>query len=527
MIELAGIRKFFAANGVEALSGADFDLRAGEIHAIVGENGAGKSTLMHVLSGLLEPSAGILRLDGEERRFSSVSDALDAGIGMLRQHPRLVNGFSVWEDCVMGAEPRRFGFLDRRAARKAVNEASARWGFGLDADASVDTLAVSQRQKAGILALLLRGVRTLILDEPTAVLAPDETEKLFDLLRSLRDEGRSIVLISHKLAETLSVADRVTVLRRGRTVATLDAADAGSAELASLMFGNEAGEAAKLAAPRALVRRSEGKPPVLAVRGLQVRVPGRPHLRGVDLEGARGTILGIAGVRDSGLETLELALAGLLPIAAGTIELGGERIEGRGVTAFRAAGAAYVPADRMGMAVAPRLSIADNVTVHEHRRAHRGLLGRLGFLDRTALRAWTSSVMEEARVAGDPRSGADSFSGGTLQRLIAAREFAENFTLVIMAEPGWGLDAASRLRLNDRVRRLTESGRSALLLSTDVDELIALSDEIAILRDGVIAARFATADCRVGDPLSAALHAATLSEAVGAAMIGTEACVDG
>ncbi len=526
MIELVGIRKFFAANGVEALSGADFDLRPGEIHALVGENGAGKSTLMHVLSGNLEPSAGILRLDGEERRFSSVSDALAAGVGMLRQHPRLVNGFAVWEDCVLGAEPRRFGFLDRRAARKAVMEASAAWGFGLDADALVDTLAVSQRQKAGILALLLRGVRTLILDEPTAVLAPDETERLFDLLRALRDEGRSIVLISHKLAETLSVADRVTVLRRGRTVASLPAADVESAQLASLMFGADEERAIGRSAPNA-PRGGAAGPPVFTVRGLQVRESGRPHLRGVDLEVARGTILGIAGVRDSGLETLELALAGLLPIAAGTIELGGKRIEGRGVAAFRAAGAAYVPADRMGMAVAPRLSLADNLTVHEHRRARRGLLGRLGFLDRTALRAWTASVMEEARVAGEGRSSADSFSGGTLQRLITAREFAENFSLVIMAEPGWGLDAASRRRLNDRIRRLTESGRSALLLSTDVDELIALSDEIAILRDGVIAARFAPAECRDGDPRSAALRAATLSEAVGAAMIGTEACVDG
>jgi simple sugar transport system ATP-binding protein len=526
MIELVGVRKFFASNGVEALSGADFDLRAGEIHALVGENGAGKSTLMHVLSGNLEPSAGKLLVDGEERHFASPADALASGIGMLRQHPRLVGGFTLWEDCALGAEPRRFGLLDRKAARNAVVEASERWGFGLDADARVDTLAVSQRQKAAILALLLRGVRCLILDEPTAVLAPAETEHLFDLLRALRREGKSIVLISHKLTETLSIADRVTVLRRGRTVATRSAADADPAELTSLMFAQ--GDAKPEAPIERAVSRSTSTSgrTVLKVRGLAVKAPGRPHLRGVDLEVKAGRVLGVAGVRDSGLETLELALAGLLPIAAGGIELNGKRMEGKGTAAFRAAGAVYVPADRMGMAVAPRLSIADNIAVHAHRRARRGFLGRLGFLDRSFLRSWTSAVMEEARVSGDPLRTAETFSGGMLQRIITAREMAETFDLVIMAEPGWGLDAASRLQLGRRIRRIAETGRSALLLSTDVDELVSLSDEIAILRDGVIVAKLAVDGCADPVPAAATLLAASIPQAIGAAMIGTEACVD-
>jgi simple sugar transport system ATP-binding protein len=265
---------------------------------------------------------------------------------------------------------------------------------------------------------------------------------------------------------------------------------------------------------------------VLKVRGLAVKAPGRPHLRGVDLEVKAGRVLGVAGVRDSGLETLELALAGLLPIAAGGIELNGKRMEGKGTAAFRAAGAVYVPADRMGMAVAPRLSIADNIAVHAHRRARRGFLGRLGFLDRSFLRSWTSAVMEEARVSGDPLRTAETFSGGMLQRIITAREMAETFDLVIMAEPGWGLDAASRLQLGRRIRRIAETGRSALLLSTDVDELVSLSDEIAILRDGVIVAKLAVDGCADPVPAAATLLAASIPQAIGAAMIGTEACVD-
>ncbi|MDR3161283.1 MAG: ATP-binding cassette domain-containing protein, partial [Spirochaetaceae bacterium] len=235
MVELKGIGKYFSSNGVQALDRADFDLLPGEIHALVGENGAGKSTLMHIMAGYLKPGAGTVCLDGRERNFRSPADALASGIGMVRQHPSLVPGFAVWEDCVLGGEPRAGPFLNRKAARNLVRRLSDRWGFGLPIDRPTDTLTVSLRQKAAILALLLRKAAYLIFDEPTAVLTPGETAGLFALFSQLRSDGKGIVLISHKLEETLSLADRVTVLRKGRTAAVYSAASLDQTALISLI----------------------------------------------------------------------------------------------------------------------------------------------------------------------------------------------------------------------------------------------------------------------------------------------------
>lgn len=510
---LRNIGKYFPQNGVEALSGASFDLRPGEIHALVGENGAGKSTLMHVFAGHLEPSSGTITVDGAERRFADPADALAAGIGLVRQHPRVVPGFALWEDCVLGAEPVRGPALSRAAARREVNELSCRWGFDLDADARTDTLTVSQRQKAAVLALLVRGVRYILLDEPTAVLTPAETEKLFALLSALRSEGKAIVLISHKLPETIAIADRVTVLRRGRVVGTRETEGLDADELSRLMFGGD--DAGIREAVGGQPRKSAGLSPspaptrsVLAVRGLVARPEGRAHLRGIDLEVAAGSVLGIAGVRDSGLETLELVLAGLIAPDSGEIELNGRKVQGKGAAAVRDAGAAYVPADRLGAAVAPRMPLVENLTVHAFREAQ-------GFIDPGALRRGAEALMRAAKVAGDPRRAAQSFSGGTLQKLILEREFAQRPALLILAEPGWGLDARSRAVLDRRLRRFADDGGAIMLLSTDLDELISLADRIATLRDGDVSGLFGN------DGSEAALR-----EAVGTAMVGTEACLE-
>ncbi|MFA6507378.1 MAG: ATP-binding cassette domain-containing protein [Treponemataceae bacterium] len=503
--DLRGIRKYFPENGVEALSEISFDLHPGEIHALVGENGAGKSTLMHILSGLIEPSAGTISVDGVERRFDSPAAALRAGIGLVRQHPQTVPGFALWEDCVLGSEPTRLGIIKRSAAREAVRDLSCRWGFDLDPDARTESLAVSQKQKAAVLSLLMRDAKYLLLDEPTAVLAPLETERLFDLLLNLKAAGHGIVLISHKLPETLRVADRVTVLRKGRLVGTRDAAELDADELRSMMFGPA--ENKKEEPP--ITMNEEGET-ALSIRGLTTRLSGRPLLRGIDLDLRRGRILGVAGVRESGLETLEFATAGLIRAESGSIELLGKRIEGRGAKAFREAGGVYVPADRMGIALAPRLSINDNLSVHPLSRAH-------GFLSPAELWTRSRAVMEAARVAGDPKQTASSFSGGTLQRLILARELAENPDFILFSEPGWGLDAASRMELDRRIKRLARAGKAILLMSTDLDELISLSDSIVTLRDGLVSGRFARTEFTDTEELR---------EAIGAAMIGTEVCLD-
>lgn len=523
-IVLKNVSKYFPVNGVQALADAGMELRAGEVHALLGENGAGKSTLMHVLAGALEPTAGTILIDGAERRFRSCADALGAGIGMVRQHPVLVPGFALWEDCVLGAEPLRYGILDARKARERTSELSSRWSFDLDVDARTEDLAVSQRQKAAVLALLLRGVRCLVLDEPTAVLAPRETERLFDLLRRLRHDGRTIVLISHKLEETLSIADRVTVIRRGRTVATMGAAEARPDEVAALMFGSvtklvaDPFDSAGSGVPKEKATRYDAdhklRDTILKVRGLEVRARGRPHVRGVDLDVVQGQVAAIAGVRESGLETLELAIAGLLECAEGSVEVNGVRVENRGPRAFREAGAAYASADRTQIATAPELSILDNLSAHVVSRARVGLAGSFGLLDARFLRSWATGIMKDAEVDADPRTSAGSLSGGTLQRLALARELAENPELLVLSEPGWGLDARHRARMRKRVLDLARGGKAVLLFSTDIDELLALADSVAVLRDGTVAARF---DLRGGQPGS------SFRESIGEAMIGAEA----
>ncbi|MDR2110314.1 MAG: ATP-binding cassette domain-containing protein, partial [Spirochaetaceae bacterium] len=302
MIALRGIQKYFPSNGVTALDHADFDLRPGEIHALLGENGAGKSTLMHILAGHLIPGGGHIFIDGRETRFRSPADALAGGIGMVRQHPSLTPGFTVWEDCILGAEPRSAGYINRGTARKLVRALSERWHFDLPIDQPTGRLTVSQRQKAAVLALLFRNTKFLIFDEPTAVLSPLEAEGIFGLFRALRSGGKGIVLISHKLEETLGIADRVSVLRKGKTVAVMPAAALKPETLSALMFG---GNTFSMEGLTQEIAQTTGTI-TLSVQNLSITAPGRPFIRGLSLDLPGGKILGIAGVRDSGLETLEL-----------------------------------------------------------------------------------------------------------------------------------------------------------------------------------------------------------------------------
>jgi simple sugar transport system ATP-binding protein len=531
VVELRRIQKIFASNGVAALDNADFELRGGEIHALLGENGAGKSTLMHIMAGYLKPGAGRILIDGKERHFGAPADALAAGIGMVRQHPRMTPGFTVWEDCILGAEPHRMGLVSRRRARDMVRGLSERWGFDLPVDRAVDFLTISQRQKAAVLALLFRGevagagrgIGSFIFDEVTAALSPKETEAMLGLFQRLKAEGKGVVVISHKLEETALIADRVSVLRRGRTVATASASSLDAAAIGALMFGTDGGEAGDRA-EAVMGAAASGKPAEravsvtaaagLLVRGLAVEAPGRPFIRNVTIDLPPGKILGIAGVRDSGLETLELGITGFLAPAAGTITLGGRDIGGKGPRAFRDAGGAYVSADRTGTALAPELRLRDNIIIHLHRRSRRAFLGALGIMDRRFIEERVGDIMAEAGVAGNPRGLADSLSGGMQQRIILAREFAEDAAILALAEPGLGLDRASRERLNAQLRAQAARGKGALLFSTDLEELLALSDEILALRNGEFSDRIILNRDR------GAAEIRKLKERIGAAMIG-------
>ncbi|WP_010254695.1 ATP-binding cassette domain-containing protein [Treponema primitia] len=510
MVELRGIQKYFPSNGVTALDNAEFDLRSGEIHALLGENGAGKSTLMHVMAGYLKPGAGHILIDGKEHHFTAPVDALSAGIGMVRQHPHLVPGFTVWEDCILGAEPSTAGIVNRKKARILTQSVSDRWGFDLPLDRNTETLTVSQRQKTAVLALLLRGelhrkhreVRYLIFDEVTAVLSPGETDSLFALFRRLKAEGRGICIISHKLEETLNLADRVSILRRGKTAAVLNAASLDGEKAGKLMFGIEPVEQTTAMTVTLNSTALTPDPGVgdaaekqgLRVEGLSVEVRGRPFIRNVDLELPQGKILGIAGVRDSGLETLELGITGFLHPSAGKIFLCGQDITGKGPRAFRAARGAYIGAT--GKAMDPSLRLRDNIIIHAHRRSRRGFRGRFGIMDEELLNSWMKRILEAAKVDRNPKVKADSLSGGMMQRVILAREFAEDAAFLILAEPGWGLDRPGREALARALKQNAAQGKGALIFSTDVDELLSLSDEILVLRNGEFSDRISLGSFR-------------------------------
>jgi len=499
MVELRGIGKYFPSNGVTALENADFVLRPGEIHALLGENGSGKSTAMHILGGYFPPSSGGIFVDGKERRFRSSADALAAGIGMVRQHPGVVRGFKVWEDCILGAEKHKlstgqkrkgsFLFFDPVLSKKSVEEKASLWQIKLPLDMKAETLTVSQRQKAAVLALLLREVKWFIFDEPTSVLTPGETESLFELIGQLRSEGRGVIFITHKLDEALAVSDRITVIRGGITMEPRNTKGLSIDELRETIFGH--GE-----------RRQFGNGDchhfgntILSITDMTFAPPGLPSVKNVNLELRGGEIIGITGVRDGGLETLERAVTGLSRNSGkkpgefkGSITLNGHDITGKGVRAFRDAGGIYLGADRLGYNLAPDLPLSESLIIHVCRRARRGI-----FLDMNRLKSWCSHIMDGAGIARSASGKAFSFSGGMLQRILLAREFADAYevgdaSLMVLAEPGSGLDQTNRVKFEEEIRSIVSHGAAALIFSTDIEELTSIADEIKVLRNGELSA---------------------------------------
>ena len=519
MIELRGIEKYFPSNGVMALQNASLTLRSGEIHALLGENGTGKSTLMHILAGYIPQTSGAIFLDGRERHFLNSAEAIANGIGMVRQHPLFVRGFRTWEDCVLGAEtedrshsPQTFHspgkaqgkeffgkvrslFLNPLLAKKRVLKLSAQWGFDLPLEKKTEALTVSQRQKAAVLALLLRDVEWFIFDEPTAVLAEDETKNLFELFSRLRGEGKGLIFITHKLNEALAISDRITVIRRGVTDEARPAKDCSAEMLSDAIFGKADHAPDNLHITPLVTKENtpsvSGKKPILEIKKLRLEIPGLPCIKEINLELMPGKILGIYGIRDSGLETLEKAITGFLPSPKGSIALNGQSIAGKGARAFREAGGAYLGADRLGSCLAPELALYESLIIHESRKAR---LGFGFFLDMGRLFAWCLDIMkgaeiERAGIEGEGRDvfdKASSFSGGMLQRILLAREFAENASLLVLAEPGSGLDQHRQWKLEEELRDFVRQGKAALLLSTDIDELNSITDNIMTLRNGTL-----------------------------------------
>ncbi|HWQ02149.1 MAG TPA: ABC transporter ATP-binding protein [Gaiellaceae bacterium] len=490
--------------GVLANDAVSFEAAAGEVHALLGENGAGKSTLSNILTGLYRPDAGEIRLDGEQAEFHSPRDAIEAGIGMVHQHFRLVPTFTVADNVILGEhrpEARRF-VLHPGRIEGYVAELATRYSLAVDPHARVWQLSVGEQQRVEILKALYRDARILIIDEPTAVLTPQESKALFETLRAMADEGRTVIFISHKLHEVMAVSDRVTVLRGGRTIETLATADATPRKLAALMVGREVELAAR-------VEREvpSGSETVLELEGVSVRGDrGEPALKDVSLSVRAGEIVGIAGVAGNGQRELAEVITGMRPASAGRVLVSGRRLRPGDPRSAIAARIGHVPEDRLGTGVASSLSIADNSVLKSYRHppySHGPLLS-LG-----AIRNYAVELIRRYGVlTPGPDLRASSLSGGNLQKLVLGREFSGEPKVLVAASPTRGLDVGAIEGVHAYLRDAAAGGVALLLISEDLDEIMALSDRVEVIYEGEITGPF--------DPSTATV------EEIGLAMAGGE-----
>ncbi|WP_248965507.1 ABC transporter ATP-binding protein [Sphaerisporangium perillae] len=473
-VELEGITKRFP--GVVANRDIRLTVLPGHVHAIVGENGAGKSTLMKILYGMQRPDEGVIRVNGSPVSFRTPGDAIAAGIGMVHQHFMLADNLTVLENIILGSEPRRRGLgIDFAAARRKIKQISDAYGLGVDPDTLVEDLGVGARQRVEILKVLYRGARILILDEPTAVLVPHEVDELFDNLRGLVREGLTIIFISHKLDEVLSVADAITVIRRGTTVASVLPKDVSARKLAELMVGSEL--------PSPETRESTVTAEVaLAVRGLTVRSDdGRAVVEDVSFEIHKGEVLGIAGVEGNGQAELVEAIMGMRP-AQGTIILGDADISGWSTLRRREGGIGYIPEDRQRHGLLLGAPLWENrILGHQTRKPNvKG-----PWIDRAGARADTERIVREydVRTPGIDVDAA-ALSGGNQQKLIVGREMSSDPVVLIASHPTRGVDVGAQAAIWDHLRAARAAGLAVLLISADLDELIGLSDSLKVILRG-------------------------------------------
>ena len=478
-LQMRGITKRYP--GVVANDHIDLDVRAGEIHALLGENGAGKTTLMNVLYGLARPDEGEIRLDGEPVRIVDPADAIARGIGMVHQHFMLVPVLTVAENILLGAETMANPiFLDRKEARRRIIELGRRFGFEIDPEAKVSSLSVGWQQRVEILKALYREARILVLDEPTAVLTPQETVEIFAVFRRLAAEGHSIIFISHKLYEVLEIADRITVIQRGRVVGSRLPGETNEQDLAELMVGRDV---------QLTVDRGQSHPgePVLTVENLRVRSDrGQEVVRGVGFSVRAGEILGVAGVAGNGQDELIEAITGLRKAASGSVRLGEQELSGISVRKRREAGLGYVPGDRQKYGLVLGFSIADNLVLTQYYRPPfaRGVQRRDGEID-----SWSRSTIERFDIRTPSQAvNAGTLSGGNQQKVIVAREFNRDLKALVLDQPTRGLDVGSIEFIHRQAIRMRDAGTAILLVSAELDEVLELSDRIAVMYRGELVA---------------------------------------
>ena len=483
-VELIGIEKRFP--GVIANHDVNLSVTSGTIHAIVGENGAGKSTLMKTLYGMHRPEEGQIIVNGTEQHFKSPSDAIDVGIGMVHQHFMLADNFTVTENIILGAEPTNGVQLDLKAARSRLSEIAASSGIEVDLDALVTDLGVGQRQRVEILKVLYRGAKILILDEPTAVLVPQEVDELFENLRQLVDEGATIIFISHHLDEVMAVSDEITVIRAGTTVTTVLPADTNQKQLAEYMVGSEL----PAAEPRTT---SIGDTVRLEVSGVSVGADGdgRPAVDDVSLSVHAGEILGMAGVEGNGQFELCQAILGLAE-STGSVVLDGHDVSTRHARERQDLGLSYIPFDRHTEGLMLDSPLWENLLLT---RDNDPELCPHGFVDQNAVRAATVTTIEHFDVMTPSETvPIYALSGGNQQKLLVGRELDSGPTVLLAAHPTRGVDVGAQSSIWDKLRDARDAGLAVVLITADLEELLALSDRIIVMFDGKVNAELSPAE---------------------------------
>jgi general nucleoside transport system ATP-binding protein len=478
-LELRGITKRFGS--LVANNAIDLEVRPGEIHCLLGENGAGKSTLMNILYGLYQPDEGQILIDGEPLTIHGPRDAIAAGIGMVHQHFMLVPVFSVADNVMLGDERTGpAGWLDRRRARRDVREVSERFGLRVDPDALVEDLPVGVQQRVEIIKALIREARVLILDEPTAVLTPQETQELFTVMRSLRESGKSIVFITHKLKEVKAIADRITVIRRGAVVGTASPSDSEAA-LAGLMVGRDV----RLTVDKTQQQFDARSEPSFVIKDLTVLDDsGQAAVDGVSLQIHPGEILGIAGVQGNGQTELAEAIMGLRVPAHGTIALDGKELTGLTPRQVLHEGVGYVPEDRSHDALVGPSSVAENLVLDLYDRPP---FGRRGTMDVKAVRANAETRVVEFDIrTSSVDAPVSTLSGGNQQKVVVAREMSRPLRLLVAAQPTRGVDVGAMEFIHKRIVAERDQGRPVMIISTELDEIFGLADRIAVMFRGKI-----------------------------------------
>ena len=481
VLELRGITKQFP--GVLANDHVDLDLRRGEIHALLGENGAGKSTLMNILYGLYKADSGEVVLGGKTVSFSSAKDAIEAGIGMVHQHFMLIPVMTVAENVVLGHEPVRGGvFLDEGAAEERVRDLSQRFGLAVNPDARVEEISVGQQQRVEILKALYRRADILILDEPTAVLTPQEASDLFKILRALAEEGISIIFISHKLNEVLEIADRITVLRRGRVIETLSSKGVTEEALARAMVGRDV---------LLTVEKPPSDPgePLLAVEELHVSDDRDLEVvRGLSFEVRAGEIVGMAGIDGNGQTELVEAIVGLRRPTDGRIFVAGEDVTREGPKELIDDGVGHIPEDRQQLGLVLDFSIAENLSLHDYRKPPES---RFGWLWPRRIVARARKLIREYDIrGGGAQTTAGSLSGGNQQKVVVAREISAEPRVLVAAQPTRGLDVGAIEYVHRRLVDERDSRKAVLLLSLELEEIRSLSDRILVIYEGRIVGEY-------------------------------------